>query len=38
MIDAYDQLYGMGAGETFFMGPYLDSLPEAVTTRVKDSR
>lgn len=38
MIDAYDQLYGTGAGETFFMGPYLDSLPEAVTTRVKDAR
>ena len=37
MIDAYDRLYGDGAGETFFMGPYLDSLPAAVTTRVKDA-
>lgn len=38
MIDAYDRLYGDGAGETFFMGPYLDSLPDAVTTRVKNVR
>ncbi len=38
MIDAYDRLYGDGAGETFFMGPYLDSLPDAVTTRAKDVR
>lgn len=38
MIDAYDRLYGDGAGETFFMGPYLDALPEAVTRRVKTVR
>lgn len=38
MIDAYDRLYGDGAGETFFMGPYLDSLPAAVTTRVKNAQ
>ena len=38
MIDAYDRLYGDGAGEKFFMGPYLDGLPAAVTTRVKDTR
>ena len=38
MINAYDRLYGEGAGETFFMGPYLDSLPDAVTTRVEDAR
>ena len=38
MIDAYDRLYGDGAGETFFMGPYLDSLPAAVTVRVKNAR
>jgi hypothetical protein len=31
MIDAYDQYYGDGSGETFFMGPYLDLLPKAVT-------
>jgi hypothetical protein len=38
MIDAYDRLYGDGAGETFFMGPYLDGLPAAVTIRAKDAR
>lgn len=38
MIDAYDRLFGDGAGETFFLGPYLDSLPAAVSTRVKDAR
>jgi hypothetical protein len=38
MIDAYDRVYGDGEGETFFMGPYLDSLPDAVTRRVKNSR
>ena len=30
MIDAHDRLFGDGAGETFFMGPYLDALPGAV--------
>ena len=30
MIDAYDRYYGVGAGETFFAGPYLDVLPTAV--------
>jgi hypothetical protein len=38
MIDGYDRVYGDGAGETFFTGPYLDSLPEAVTKRVKITR
>jgi hypothetical protein len=38
MIDAYDRLYGDGAGETFFMGPYLDRLPAEVTVRVKNAR
>jgi hypothetical protein len=27
MIDGYDQYYGEGSGEAFFMGPYLDALP-----------
>ena len=36
MIDAYDRLYGDGAGETFFSGPYLDHLPAEVTVRVKN--
>jgi hypothetical protein len=30
MIDAYDHHFGEGAGEAFFMGPYLDVLPAAV--------
>jgi hypothetical protein len=30
MIDAYDQYYGDGSGEAFFMGPYLDVLPKMV--------
>jgi hypothetical protein len=30
MIDTYDRYYGEGAGEAFFMGPYLDVLPKAV--------
>jgi hypothetical protein len=32
MIDAYDRYYGEGAGEAFFMGPYLDVLPKAAAT------
>ncbi len=31
MIDAYDRYYGAGSGEAFFMGPYLDILPRAVS-------
>jgi hypothetical protein len=30
MIDAYDRYFGMGTGESFFTGPYLDVLPAAV--------
>jgi hypothetical protein len=30
MIDAYDRYFGNGAGEAFFLGPYLDVLPSAV--------
>jgi hypothetical protein len=30
MIDGYDQYYGEGSGEAFFMGPYLDALPKFV--------
>jgi hypothetical protein len=36
MIEAYDR-YGAGAGEAFFMGPYLDVLPRAVLTGTKDA-
>ena len=35
MIDAYDRYYGEGTGEAFFMGPYLDVLPKAVSQRAK---
>jgi len=35
MIEAYDRLFGDGAGEAFFMGPYLEVLPRAVTRQVK---
>lgn len=34
MIDAYDQYYGAGSGEAFFMGPYLDVLPATVREQV----
>jgi hypothetical protein len=34
MIDAYDHFFGEGAGETFFMGPYLDVLPTAVSKAI----
>jgi hypothetical protein len=36
MIDAYDRYFGEGAGEAFFMGPYLDVLPTAVSKRAVD--
>jgi hypothetical protein len=38
MIDAYDRYYGDGSGEAFFMGPYLDALPEAVLAGIKKHR
>jgi hypothetical protein len=31
MIDGYDRYFGAGAGEAFFMGPYLDVLPTMVS-------
>jgi hypothetical protein len=36
MIDGYDRYFGDGTGEMFFMGPYLDALPTAVTRWVND--
>jgi hypothetical protein len=36
MIDAYDRYYGEGTGEAFFMGPYLDVLPKAVSEGAKN--
>jgi hypothetical protein len=37
MIDAYDRYFGEGEGQAFFMGPYLDVLPTAVSKWVTDS-
>jgi hypothetical protein len=37
MIEAYDRYFGNGEGEAFFMGPYLDVLPAAVTKWVRDA-
>jgi hypothetical protein len=37
MIDAHDRYYGTGSGQQFFMGPYLDALPGAVTAIVDQS-
>jgi hypothetical protein len=37
MIDAHDRLFGDGSGEAFFMGPYLDILPEAVNRLFNDT-
>src|SRR5258707_10461682 len=37
MIEAYDRYFGDGEGEAFFMGPYLNLLPSAVSKWVRDS-
>jgi hypothetical protein len=37
MIDAYDRYFGEGEGEAFFMGPYLEVLPSAVSKWVRDA-
>ena len=37
LIAAYDRYFGDGEGEAFFMGPYLDVLPAAVTRWVRDT-
>jgi hypothetical protein len=37
MIDAYDRYFGDGEGEAYFMGPYLDVLPTAVSKWVRDA-
>jgi hypothetical protein len=34
LIHGYDRYYGDGAGEAFFMGPYLDVLPAAINNWV----
>jgi|ERR1043165_3680194 hypothetical protein len=35
MIAAYDRYFGEGSGEDFFVGPYLDLLPDEVMHRMK---
>jgi hypothetical protein len=35
MIDAHDRMYGVGSGEAFLLGPYLDVLPSAVVQQVR---
>jgi hypothetical protein len=37
MIDGYDHYFGEGTGQVFFMGPYLDVLPSAVTKLTADA-
>jgi len=36
LIDAHDEFFGDGTGESFFMGPYLDALPAAVSDLIKN--
>jgi len=38
MIAGYDRYFGEGAGEAFFMGPYLDVLPGAVVKWGKNGK
>lgn len=35
MIDAHDTYFGDGSGESFFMGPYLQVLPAAISKLLK---
>jgi len=35
MIDAHDRYFGEGSGEEFFMGVYLDALPNAVIKAIE---
>ena len=35
MIDAYDRYFGEGTGEEFFIGPYLDILPNIVVKTIR---
>jgi hypothetical protein len=35
MIAAYDRYFGDGAGEEFFMGPYLDLLPNVLLRQTR---
>jgi hypothetical protein len=35
MMDAHDTYFGDGSGESFFMGPYLQVLPAAISKLLK---
>jgi hypothetical protein len=35
MMDTHDRLYGAGSGEAFLIGPYLDTLPAAVSRQIR---
>ena len=35
MIEAYDRYFGDGSGEQFFMGPFLDVLPNLLVKTMK---
>jgi len=35
MMAVHDQMYGLGSGEAFLLGPYLDVLPAAVVRQVR---
>ena len=35
MIDAHDRYFGEGSGEEFFMGVYLDALPNALIKTIQ---
>jgi hypothetical protein len=37
MIDAYDLYFGVGTGEQFFTGPFLDALPGSVGKIIAES-
>jgi hypothetical protein len=38
LIEAQDRMFGEGAGESYFMGPYLDALPSAIEKYLNGSR
>lgn len=38
MIETYDHYFGVGSGEAFFVGPYLELLPKAVDKMVHESQ
>ncbi len=35
MIEMHDRMFGSGSGDAFFLGPYLEVLPGAISKQVK---